>query len=426
MAEEGEDVVHERRDAAGTAAMSGILWRSLPVILVCGCGIALLSFGPRSIMGLFLAPMTEARGWTREIFGLSIAIQNLLWGIGQPFAGMVADRYGTARVLAAGAAVYAAGLFIMAWAPTPVWLHISAGVLIGLGLSAASFSIVLAAFGRAVSEARRAMAFGLGTAAGSLGQFVFGFLGQGLIDTLGWSMALIAMGVVMLAIAVLAVPLQGRSSVSSQAEAVMEASLGATLASAFGHRSFVLLTLGFFVCGFHVAFISVHLPPYLTDMGIDAAWGATAIAIIGLFNVAGSLMSGMLAGRISKATLLAVIYFGRAVAISLFVLLPLSPLTVVLFASLMGVLWLSTVPPTSGLVAAMFGPRYMATLFGIVFFSHQIGAFLGVWLGGRLYDTTGTYVVVWWLGVALSVFAGLVHLPIKDTPAPGLEPVRVD
>ena len=409
-------------DSRSTAATA--VWKSLPVILVCGCAIALLSFGPRSIMGLFLAPMTEARGWTREVFGLAIAIQNLLWGIGQPFAGMIADRYGTARVLAAGAVIYAAGLFIMAWAPTPIWLHLSAGLMIGLGLSAASFSIVLAAFGRAVSDAKRSIAFGLGTAAGSLGQFVFGFLGQGLIDGFGWAMALVLMGVMMLAIVAFSLPLQGRSSVRDQAATVTETSLGATLAGAFTHRSYILLVAGFFVCGFHVAFISVHLPPYLTDMGVDATWGATAIAIIGLFNIAGALASGVIAGRFSKAGFLAFIYFARAIAITIFILVPVSPVSVVIFAAVIGLLWLSTVPPTSGLVVAMFGPRYMATLFGIVFFSHQIGAFLGVWLGGRLYDTTGTYTVVWWLGVALSVFAALVHLPIKDERVLGLEPVH--
>ncbi|PLX36280.1 MAG: MFS transporter [Hyphomicrobiales bacterium] len=408
-------------DRTGATAL---FWRSLPFIIASGCLIAVLSFGPRSIMGLFLAPITEDRGWTREIFGLSIAIQNLLWGIGQPFAGMIADRYGTARVLAVGGVIYALGLFMMAWAPEPVFLHLSAGILVGIGLSAASFSIVLAAFGRAVSDAKRSLAFGVGTAAGSLGQFVFGFLGQGLIDHFGWSMALIIMGVMMLAIVVLAIPLQGRSEVGAQADAVVESSLGATLAEAFGHKSYVLLVLGFFVCGFHVAFIAVHLPPYLTDKGIDATWGASAIAIIGLFNVAGSLISGVIGGRYSKAYFLSLIYFGRGIAITIFILMPITPVTVVVFAAVMGFLWLSTVPPTSGLVAAMFGPRYMATLFGIVFFSHQIGAFLGVWLGGRLYDTTGTYDVVWWLGVALSVFAALVHLPIKDTPAPSLQPVR--
>ena len=392
---------------------------SVTLVIIVGCLIALLSFGPRSALGLFLTPMTEARGWSREIFALAIAIQNLMWGAGQPVAGAVADRWGTARVLALGGVIYAAGLALMAWAPTPVWLHISAGVLIGLGMSAASFSIVLAAFGRAVSPAKRTIAFGIGTAAGSFGQFLFAPLGQALIENFGWSEALVLMGIMLLAVPLLAPVLMGKPE--APAAGTREQSFTEALAEAFRHRSYVLLVFGFFVCGFHVAFITTHLPPYIADVGIDPKWGAWAIASIGLFNIIGSLASGVISGRYSKPYFLSLIYFLRAVVITIFVLTPPTPATIIAFAAAMGLLWLSTVPPTSALVAVMFGPRYMATLFGFVFFSHQIGAFLGVWLGGRLYDATGSYDAIWWISIALGLFAAIVHWPISERPVPRLE-----
>lgn len=388
---------------------------AVAVVIAAGCLISLLSFGPRSAMGLFLAPMTQTHGWTREIFALAIAVQNLLWGAGQPIAGALADRYGTARVLAIGGVVYAGGLWLTAWAETPLWLNLGAGVMMGLGMAAASFSIVLAAFGRAVSPARRTLAFGIGTAAGSFGQFLFAPLGQTLIAEFGWQQALVVLGVMMLAIPVLAVALRGKPEQGGDS-AGHDQSLVAALAEAFGHRSFVLLVTGFFVCGFHVAFITTHLPPYITDLGLDARLGAWALALIGLFNIVGSLAAGVIGGHYSKPVLLSLIYLARAVVIALFVLLPPSPATVLLFAAAIGLLWLSTVPPTSGLVVIMFGPRYMATLFGFVFFSHQVGAFLGVWLGGLLFDLYSSYDVVWWLGVALGVFAAIVHWPIQERP----------
>ncbi|MDP2620363.1 MAG: MFS transporter [Hyphomicrobiales bacterium] len=390
-------------------------WQTAAVVIIAGCIISLIAFGPRSALGLFLTPMTEARGWSREIFALAIAIQNIMWGAGQPLAGAIADRYGTARVLAAGGVVYALGLAVTAWAPSPLWLNLGAGVLIGLGLAGASFSIVLAAFGRAVSPERRSIAFGIGTAAGSFGQFLFAPLGQGLIEQIGWQQALLVMGAMMLAVPVLAFALQGKPEVPA-AGMGRDQTITEALSEAFGYRSFVLLVAGFFVCGFQIAFITTHLPPYITDVGLDPALGAWAIAIIGLFNIVGSLASGVIGGRYSKPIFLSLIYFSRAVAIALFILLPPSPASVLLFAAAMGLLWLSTVPPTSGLVAIMFGPRYMATLFGFVFFSHQVGAFLGVWLGGRLYDQYQSYEVVWWLGVALGIFAAIVHWPIREQP----------
>ncbi len=390
---------------------------ALWLVIVCGCLISLLSFGPRSVLGLFLVPMTEAQGWSREIFALSLAIQNIMWGIGQPLAGAVADRYGTGRVLALGGVVYAAGLVLMAWAPTPMWLHISAGVMIGLGMAAASFAIVLAAFGRRVPEEKRSLVFGIGTAAGSMGQFLFAPLGRAFIADYGWEQALILLGIIMLAIPLLALALRGRSDQSAAADYIKDQTLTQAVRQAFAHRSYVLLVIGFFVCGFHVAFITAHLPAYLDDLGMDPSLGAWSLALIGLFNVIGSLASGVIGGRYSKPIFLSLIYIARAVLIALFLILPISPLTVLVFSATMGLLWLSTVPPTSALVAIMFGPKYMATLMGIVFLNHQIGAFLGVWLGGRLYDTTGSYDVVWYLGIALGILAAIVHLPIREARA---------
>jgi predicted MFS family arabinose efflux permease len=398
---------------AVTAAARPIA-RALPLVIVAGCLIALLSNGPRTVMGLFLAPMTDAHGWSRETFALAIAVQNIMWGLGQPIAGAIADRYGAGRVLAAGGVLYAAGLALMAWAPTPLWLHVSAGVLTGLGVAAASFYIVLAAFARRVPPEKRTIVFGIGMAAGSMGQFLFAPLGQTLIQTVGWAEALVVLGAVMLAIPFFAVALAGRPGPSG--EAIREQTLTEALAEALRHRGYLLLTAGFFVCGFHIAVILTHLPPYIADLGLDPRLGAWSLALIGLANVVGSLASGWIGQHYSKPIFLALIYLGRAVAITLFVLLPATPLTVLAFAGVMGLLWLSTVAPTSGLVAVMFGPRYIGTLVGVVFVSHQVGAFLGVWLGGRLYDQTGSYDVVWWLGVALGIFAAIVHWPIQERP----------
>jgi MFS family permease len=403
---------------SGSSLPATALW----LVILCGCLISLLSFGPRSILGLFLVPMTEAQGWSREIFALSLAIQNIMWGLGQPFAGAIADRYGTARVIAAGGGVYAAGLVLMAFAPSPIWLHVSAGLLIGLGMSAASFSIVLAAFGRRVPAEKRPLIFGIGTAAGSMGQFLFAPLGRSFIADYGWSQALVLLGIIMLAIPLLAIALRGRSDQNAAADYIQGQTLSQAVRQAFSHRSYQLLVIGFFVCGFHVAFITAHMPAYLDDLGMDPRLGAWSLALIGLFNVIGSLASGLIAGRYSKPILLSLIYLARAAIIALFIFLPITPLSVLVFSAAMGLLWLSTVPPTSALVAIMFGPKYMATLMGIVFLNHQIGAFLGVWLGGRLYDATGSYDVVWYLGIALGILAAIVHWPIRearaDTPLP--------
>jgi predicted MFS family arabinose efflux permease len=401
--------------ALATPSASRGLMVALPVVIVAGCLISLLSFGPRSVMGLFLAPITDARGWSRELFALAIAIQNIMWGIGQPLAGAIADRYGSGRVLAGGGLIYAAGLAVMAWAPTAAWLHLSAGVMVGLGMAAASFSIVLAAFGRRVPPQRRPLVFGIGTAAGSMGQFVFAPFGQAMISAYGWVDALMVLAALMLAIPVLAIALAGRPSADDIA--TRQQSLRQALTEAFGHRSFNLLVAGFFVCGFQLVFIATHLPPYLLDIGLDVRLAAWALALIGLCNVIGSLASGWIGQRYPKPIALALIYLARSAAIAFLVLTPPSAASVLVFAAVMGFLWLSTVPLTMGLVAVMFGPRYLATLSGMVFLSHQVGSFLGVWLGGRLYDQTGSYDIVWWLACALGVCAAIVHWPIRERPA---------
>lgn len=394
---------------------------NVPLIITCGCIIALISFGPRSAMGLFFQPMTEARDWNRELFALAIAIQNLIWGLGQPFAGMLADKHGIWKTMTLGALLYAAGLIMMADAQSAVALHLSAGVLIGLGVAFSSFSLVLASFGRVVTPEQRSIAFGIGTASGSLGQFVFAPLGNVLIESIGWQQTLVVFAGLVMLVPLLAVALKGRAVSAPETPELSDQSLMQAMAEAFGTRGFLLLTLGFFVCGFHVAFITVHLPPYIADMGLDPAWAATALALIGLCNVAGSLISGYIGGRYSKPMFLSLIYIARSIAIFVFIMVPPSPLSVLTFAAVMGFLWLSTVPPTSGLVAVMFGPRYMATLFGFVFLSHQIGSFLGVWLGGKLYDETGSYDGIWWAGIILGILAAVVHWPIEEKPVPRIQ-----
>ena len=395
------------------------MWRTPTLVISAGCMIAMLTFGVRSGFGLFLEPMSSDLGWGREVFALAIAIQNLLWGLGQPFAGALADRYGAGRVLAGGGILYVLGLVLMAFTSSPVMLYLSAGVLIGLALSGAAFGIVLAAITRIVSEEKRSWALGMGTAAGSLGQFLLTPLGQAFLSAYGWSTALLLLAGLAAAVIPLAGVLAGKPQMTG---AGMEQSLRQALKEAGGHASYWYLIAGFFVCGFHVAFIQTHLPAYLSDMGLGGSIGAWAISLVGLFNVVGAYMSGVMGGKYSKKYLLSFLYFARAVVIALFIMLPLSPLTVYLFSAAIGLLLLSTVPLTSGLVALMFGPRYMATLFGIVFFSHQIGAFLGVWLGGLLYDSTGSYQVVWWMGVALGILAGLIHWPIREQQVVRLEP----
>jgi MFS family permease len=395
-------------------------WRTPLVVIVAGCLIAMVGFGIRSVFGLFLEPMTVAHGWDRSTFGLAMAIQNLLWGVGVPIAGMIADRYGPSRVLAAGAVVYAVGVWGFAHAGTAFELHLFGGVLTGLGVAFTAFSLAMAAMAKVVGPERRSLALGLGTASGSFGQVVFSPLGQAFIHQFGWEPALGYLALSALLVIPLAFVLPNVQA--PKGETMQNQSLMQALREASGHRGYVLLTVGFFVCGFHVAFITVHFPAYVTDLGLDPAVGATALALVGFFNIAGSFGSGMFGQRFSKKTGLAWIYFLRSVAIVGLLLAPKTDLTIYLFAGAMGLLWLSTVPLTTGIVAQVFGVRYMATLFGVVFLSHQLGSFLGVWLGGYLYDTVGSYDGVWWAGVALGLVAAVIHVAIDEKPLARLTP----
>jgi len=400
------------------------------IIVLAGCLIALITFGPRASAGLFQLPMITEYGWGRDTFGFAIAIQNLLWGVGQPFAGAIADRFGAFRVLCTGALLYALGLVVMAYATTPGVLHIGAGVLIGFGLSGCSFNLVLGAFGKLLPAKWRPMAFGAGTAAGSFGQFLFPPIGNVLIDSFGWHQALLVFAASVLLVMPLALALATRptgDTALGETASVPNQSIRQALTEAFQHRSYVLLVLGFFTCGFQLAFITVHLPAYLKDAGLSAAIGGWTLAVIGLANAVGSLASGWLSTRMSKRWLLAWIYLGRSVAIAAFIMVPASPVTSILFGISIGLLWLSTVPPTSSLVMLMFGTRYMAMLYGFAFFSHQVGGFLGVWLGGVLYEMNGNYSMVWWLSVVLGLASALINLPIKERPVqrePVLQPAE--
>lgn len=393
-------------------------WRP-PVwlIVVCGCAIALLSFGPRSAMGFFQVPMLADRGWSFTTFGLAMALQNLAWGIGQPVFGAIADRYGAWRMLAIGGLTYAAGLYIMGTATAPIWLHIGGGIMVGLGVAAGSFGIILSVFARNVKPESRSVVFGIGTAAGSAGMFLFAPISVGLIEKFGWSHTLILISAMMLVIPILAAPLYGNAESAPNADEEFKQTIGEALREAFGHKSYLLLISGFFVCGFQVAFITAHFPAYIADIGIAAKYAAYAIGLIGFFNIFGSLASGVIGQKYSKPIFLSLIYIGRSIATAAFLLLPQTPTTVIIFASVMGILWLSTVPPTNALVAIMFGTRHLGLLGGIVFFSHQVGSFLGVYFGGYLRDVYGSFDFVWWFGVALGLFAAIVHWPIKEAPA---------
>jgi MFS family permease len=440
-------------------------WRTPAVVLISGCLISMIGFGPRSTLGFFLTPMSHDQGWGREVFALSVAIQTLLYGAAQPFSGAIADRFGTVRVIIAGTLLYAAGIFMMAHASTPETLFLSSGVLIGFGLSGCSFNLVISSFGKLLPESWRSLAFGAGTASGSFGQFLFSPLAVGLIDTLGWRTTLEVFAGLLLLIVPLAFAIatqrsdapaqtsvrslrqdesqtslrslrqdesqtsvrslrqdQSQTSVSSPRTA--EAAPSETqiqnykqaLAEALGHRSYILLVLGFFTCGFQLGFVTLHLPSYLIDRGLSAEVGGWTLGVIGLFNIVGAMTSGWLGGRMPKRYILAVIYFARALAVVFLITLPASPAVALIYGAATGLLWLSSVPPTAGLVAVMFGTRWMAMLFGIAFFSHQVGGFLGVYLGGLLYERTGSYDIVWWLGVLFGVLSAVINLPIVEKP----------
>ena len=403
---------------------SGASLRTSPlVVIVAGCLISLIGFGIRSSFGIFLEPMSAARGWDRETFALAMALQNLLWGLGLPFAGGLADKSGPSRVIAIGAVIYALGLVGMAYAQSDLTLHLAGGVLTGLGVAFTAFSLALAAMAKVVGEHRRSLALGIGTAAGSFGQVVFSPLGQALIVSYGWQEALLIFASTSLLIIPLALILPKGGPDSGMAAA--EQTIGQALKEAMAHQGYVLLTIGFFVCGFHVAFINVHFPSYVQDLGFSAQVGAYSLALIGIFNIVGAFFSGLVGQKETKKLSLSFIYFARAITITALLLAPKTALNIYIFASVMGLLWLSTVPLTTGIVAQIFGVRYMATLFGIVFLSHQIGSFLGVWLGGYLYDRTGSYDPIWWAGVILGVLAALIHLPIDERPLARLTKVEL-
>ena len=389
------------------------------VVVAVAALVLCLIMGARQTFGLFLQPITSDLGWGRETFALAMAVQNLLWGLAQPLVGAVADKYGSGRVLALGTLGYAAGLYLLSVSTTATEFHWSAGVLVGVALSATTFAVVLAAVGRAVPPERRSMALGLASAGGSFGQFAMIPTGQAFISAYGWSTALVILAALSLLVVPLAALLTGRAE-GGAGLAGGGQTLRQALAEARRHSGFLYLTTGFFVCGFQVVFIGVHFPAYLTDNAITPARAALALGLIGFFNIIGSLGCGALGARYSKKSVLTILYLARGAATLLFLVVPISDLSVLLYASVIGLLWLGTVPLTSGLVAQVFGPRYLSTLFGIVFFSHQLGAFLGVWLGGYLFDATGSYDIVWWLVVVLSLAAALLHWPIDERAVPRL------
>ena len=383
--------------------------------------IVFLGLGVRSTFGIFLAPMSLDLGWGREVFALAIAIQNLMWGLGQPIAGMLADRFGTGRVLAVGGLFYAIGIIGMANSPSPFMFHVTGGLLVGLGLSGASFTLVLSALGRIVPEQHRNLAFGVCTATGSIGQFLLVPMGQAFLNSYGWSVVLVLLALLVALVMPLSIFMRGRPEETAIAS---KQSMSEALSEAAQHSGYVYLILGFFVCGFHITFVATHLPAYITDQGLSAEVGAWSLAVIGLFNVFGAICAGILANKFQKKNLLSLIYLSRGLFMVLFILLPISQTTVLIVSAGLGFSWLSTVPLTSGIVAQVFGPRYMATLFGFVFVSHQLGSFMGVWLGGKIFDETGSYTMVWWLSIVLALFAALVHLPINERPLARLKAIQ--
>ena len=392
-------------------------WRTPGVIIVCGCAIGMLSFGPRSSLGFFVQPISHEFAWGRDVFGLAIAVQNLLWGLGQPFAGAIADRFGLLRVMCVGAVLYAGGLLMMRYSATPLSLDIGAGVLVGFGLAGCSFNLVLSAFSKLLPADKRGFGLGAGTAAGSFGQFLFAPVGVALIDNFGWQTALTVFAGLMLLIIPLSLALATPAMVTSaNTSASHEQSFRTALTEAFGHRSYVLLVLGFFTCGFQLAFITVHLPAFLVDRGISSQIGGWVIAAIGLCNIMGSLSVGWLQNHLPKRYILSMIYFARALATLAFISFPVTPFSAIAFGAISGLTWLSTVPPTSALVALMFGMRWLATLYGFAFVSHQVGGFLGVWLGGIVFERFGSYTPIWWLSILFGVLSALINLPIEEKP----------
>ena len=388
---------------------------SMQQVLICGAAIVTLSMGIRHGFGLWLQPITQAQGWTRETFSFALAVQNLSWGVFGIFAGMVADRFGALRVIVGGALLYSLGLIGMALAPTGLTFTLTAGVLIGAAQAGTTYAVIYGVIGRHISADKRSWAMGVAAAAGSFGQFLMVPTEGFLISSFGWQTALLVLSGAVLLIMPLALGLQ-EGGVAAGHAARREQTIFQALREAFKYPSFQLLMAGYFVCGFQVVFIGVHMPSYLKDKGLPPQVASYALALIGLFNVFGTYAAGALGQRIAKRKILATIYLSRAVVIAVFLAAPLSPASVYIFASLMGLLWLSTIPPTNAVVAQIFGIQHLSMLGGFIFFSHQIGSFMGVWLGGYLYDRTGSYDIVWYIAIALGVFAALVNLPVREGP----------
>ena len=388
---------------------------SILQVLACGAAIVTLSMGIRHGFGLWLQPITQAQGWTRETFAFALAIQNLSWGVFGIFAGMVADRFGAFRVILGGSVLYALGLVGMALSPTGILFTLTAGVLIGAAQAGTTYAVIYGVIGRNIPAEKRSWAMGVAAAAGSFGQFLMVPTEGYLISSLGWQQALLVLAGAVLLIMPLAIGLREKNITGALAPRREQTILQA-LREAFKYPSFQLLMAGYFVCGFQVVFIGVHMPSYLKDKGLSPQVAGYALALIGLFNVFGTYIAGSLGQRIAKRKILATIYFSRAAVISVFLAAPLSPMSVYVFSAVMGLLWLSTIPPTNAVVAQIFGIQHLSMLSGFIFFSHQIGSFLGVWLGGYFYDRTGSYDIVWYVTIALGVFAGLVNLPVKESP----------
>lgn len=398
--------------------------RQTVVIAIMAAALAVMfSSGIRASFGLFLQPITEGINIDRETFSLAIAISNLVYGL--PLIGVLADRFGSRWVMISGGLFYGLGLLLVSRVMSGMGLHLSIGLMVGFGLSATSYVVVLGAVGQLVPPERQSSTFGIVTAVGSSGMFIFPPLAQLLIDNFGWQTALVFLGVIILIVITFAFGLPQRR-VEDKANEVLQAQLdvsyGKILRRASTHSGYLLLIVGFFVCGFHVAFIGTHLPAFLSDNGLPALVGAGALSMVGVFNMVGSFSFGWLGDRYRKKNMLSLIYLGRAIVIAIFILLPITRLSALVFGGAIGFLWLATVPLTSGTVAQIFGARYLSTLYGVVFFSHQIGAFLGVWLGGRLFDSTGSYMLVWYIAIALGVIASLVHIPLRDAPIATAEP----
>lgn len=399
-----------------TEAARTLGWRTPLIIVICGCLIALVGFGPRSTLGLFLSPVTQEKGWGRDIYAFALALQMLLWGAAQPFVGGIADKFGAVRVMWVGAVLYALGLAGMAYATSQGALIVSAGFLIGFGLAGTSFTVVIGAFGKLLPAHWRSISFGVGTAASSFGQFLFSPLAVGLNQSLNWHTTLFIFAAIVLAIMPLSLALARPRELSPAGAITPSQSVSEALREAISHRSYILLLLGYFTCGFQVFFITIHLPAFLVDRGLGVDIGAWTIGLIGLFNIIGSISAGYLGDKMPKRYILAAIYFLRSLAIIAFISIPVTPTTSMIFGATIGLLWLSTIPPTQALVALMFGTRWLTMLAGLAFFSHQVGGFLGVWLGGILYERTGSYDVVWYLTILLGFFAAAVNLPIVEKP----------